>query len=52
VIVARCAGWSIDDAAELGNAAGALTMRGLGSDAGAGTLAEAVEFMQTALART
>jgi sugar/nucleoside kinase (ribokinase family) len=45
VIVARCAGWSIDEAARLGNAAGALTLRGLGSDAGARTLDEALEFM-------
>jgi sugar/nucleoside kinase (ribokinase family) len=45
VIVARCAGWSIDDAARLGNAAGALNLRGLGSDAGARSLDEAVEFM-------
>jgi sugar/nucleoside kinase (ribokinase family) len=48
VIVARCARWSIDDAAELGNAAAALTMRGLGSDAGARTVTEALEFMQSA----
>jgi sugar/nucleoside kinase (ribokinase family) len=46
VIVACCAGWPIDEAAALGNAAGALTMRGLGSDAGARTLAEAIEFMK------
>jgi sugar/nucleoside kinase (ribokinase family) len=45
VIVAHCAGWSIDEAARLGNAAGALTLRGLGSDAGARTLDEAVDFM-------
>jgi sugar/nucleoside kinase (ribokinase family) len=45
VIVARCAGWSIDEAARLGNATGALNLRGLGSDAGARSLDEAVEFM-------
>ena len=45
VIVARCGGWSIDEAARLGNAAGALNLRGLGSDAGARSLDEAVEFM-------
>jgi sugar/nucleoside kinase (ribokinase family) len=45
VIVARCDGWSIDDAARLGNAAGALNLRGLGSDAGARSLEEAVDFM-------
>ena len=28
VIVARCAGWSMDEAARLGGAAGALNMRG------------------------
>jgi sugar/nucleoside kinase (ribokinase family) len=50
VIVARCAGWSIDQAAELGNATGALTLRGLGSDAGARTLDEALEFMGSAVA--
>ncbi len=44
VIVARCAGWSIDEAARLGCAAGALTMRGLGSDAGARDLEEALAF--------
>ena len=48
VIVARCAGWSIDRAAALGNAAGALTARGLGSDAGARDLAEALEFLEQA----
>jgi sugar/nucleoside kinase (ribokinase family) len=45
VIMARCDGWSMDEAARLGNAAGALTMRGLGSDAGARSFDEAVEFM-------
>lgn len=44
VIVARCAGWSIDDAARLGCATGALNMRGLGSDAGARDVAEALAF--------
>jgi sugar/nucleoside kinase (ribokinase family) len=45
VIVARCAGWSIDDAARLGCATGALNMRGLGSDAGARDAAEALAFL-------
>lgn len=44
VIAARCAGWSIDEAARLGCAAGALNMRGLGSDAGARDLEEALAF--------
>jgi sugar/nucleoside kinase (ribokinase family) len=48
VIVARCAGWSIDRAAALGNASGALTARGLGSDAGARDLAEALRFLEHA----
>ena len=48
VIVARCAGWSIDRAAALGNASGALTARGLGSDAGARDLAEALRFLERA----
>jgi sugar/nucleoside kinase (ribokinase family) len=50
VLVARCAGWSLDDAAKLGNAAGALTLRGLGSDAGARSLDEALEFMGSGVA--
>jgi sugar/nucleoside kinase (ribokinase family) len=45
VIVARCAGWDIDDAARLGCATGALNMRALGSDAGARDLAEALAFL-------
>jgi sugar/nucleoside kinase (ribokinase family) len=48
VIVARCAGWSIDDAARLGGATGALNMRGLGSDAGARDLDEALAFLRDA----
>jgi len=44
VIAAHCAGWSIDDAARLGCATGALNMRGLGSDAGARDVAEALAF--------
>lgn len=44
VIVARCAGWSMDEAARLGCAAAALNMRGLGSDAGARDLDEALAF--------
>ena len=46
VIVARCAGWEIDDAARLGCATGALNMRGLGSDAGARDVDEALAFMR------
>jgi sugar/nucleoside kinase (ribokinase family) len=42
VIVAQCAGWSIDDAAQLGCATGTLNVRGLGSDAGARDLDEAL----------
>jgi sugar/nucleoside kinase (ribokinase family) len=45
VIVARCAGWPIDEAARLGCAAGALNMRGLGSDAGARNIDEALAFI-------
>jgi len=44
VIAARCAGWPIDDAAELGCAAGALNLRGLGSDAGARDVDELLAF--------
>jgi sugar/nucleoside kinase (ribokinase family) len=44
VIVARCAGWPIDDAAQLGCATGALNLRGLGSDAGARDVDEALAF--------
>jgi sugar/nucleoside kinase (ribokinase family) len=44
VIAAVCAGWSIDDAAELGCAAGTLNLRGLGSDAGARDLDELLDF--------
>jgi sugar/nucleoside kinase (ribokinase family) len=44
VIAARCAGWSIDDAARLGCATGALNLRGLGSDAGARDVTEALAF--------
>jgi sugar/nucleoside kinase (ribokinase family) len=51
VIVARCAGWPIDDAARLGCAAGALNMRGLGSDAGARDLDEALAFVGEAAYR-
>jgi sugar/nucleoside kinase (ribokinase family) len=46
VIVARLAGWTIDQAAELGCATGALNMRGLGSDAGARDVDEALMFMR------
>ena len=46
-IVARAAGWPLADACAVGGAAGALTMRGLGSDAGARDLDEALRFMAT-----
>jgi len=46
VIVARLAGWSIDDAAALGCATGAMNMRALGSDAGAASVEEALAFMR------
>jgi len=46
VIVARLAGWPIDDAAALGCATGALNLRGLGSGAGARTIDEALEFLR------
>lgn len=45
VIVARCAGWPIDDAARLGCATGALNVRALGSDAGARDVDEALAFL-------
>jgi sugar/nucleoside kinase (ribokinase family) len=45
VIVALCAGWGIDDAARLGCATGALNLRGLGSDAGARDVDEALHFL-------
>jgi sugar/nucleoside kinase (ribokinase family) len=48
VIVARCAGWDIDAAARLGCATGTLNVRGLGSDAGARDVAEALEFLAAA----
>jgi sugar/nucleoside kinase (ribokinase family) len=51
VIVASCAGWSIDEAARLGCATGALNMRGLGSDAGARDLDEALAFVGEAAYR-
>jgi sugar/nucleoside kinase (ribokinase family) len=44
VIVARCAGWPIDEAARLGCATGTLNVRGLGSDAGARDVEEALAF--------
>jgi sugar/nucleoside kinase (ribokinase family) len=44
VIAARCAGWPINEAAELGCAAGALNLRGLGSDAGARDVDELLAF--------
>ena len=45
VIVGRLKGWTIDDAARLGCATGALNLRGLGSDAGAHDLGEALAFL-------
>jgi sugar/nucleoside kinase (ribokinase family) len=44
VIAARCAGWPIDDAARFGCATGTLNVRGLGSDAGARDVEEALAF--------
>jgi sugar/nucleoside kinase (ribokinase family) len=52
VIVARCAGWPIDDAARLGCATGALNVRALGSDAGARDVGEALAFLDAAGAAT
>lgn len=52
VIVARLAGWSIDDAAALGCATGALNLRALGSDAGAASVDEALEFLRDTPLRT
>jgi sugar/nucleoside kinase (ribokinase family) len=51
VIAARCAGWPIEDSARLGCAAGALNMRGLGSDAGAKSVDEALAFVGEAAYR-
>jgi sugar/nucleoside kinase (ribokinase family) len=48
VIVARCAGWDVDDAARLGCATGALNVRALGSDAGARDVDEALAFLDQA----
>jgi sugar/nucleoside kinase (ribokinase family) len=48
VIVARCAGWPIDDAARLGCATGTLNVRALGSDAGARDVGEALDFLSSA----
>ena len=50
VIVAKCDGASIDEAARRGNAAGALNLRGLGSDAGARSLDELHEFAGSGVA--
>jgi sugar/nucleoside kinase (ribokinase family) len=44
VIAARCAGWPLDEAAELGCAAGALNLRALGSDAGARDVNELLAY--------
>jgi hypothetical protein len=52
VIVARCAGWEIDDAARLGCATGGLNLRALGSDAGARDVDEAIAYMRDAPHRT
>jgi sugar/nucleoside kinase (ribokinase family) len=49
VIVARCAGWPIDEAARLGCATGTLNARGLGSDAGARNVDEALAFAGEAI---
>jgi sugar/nucleoside kinase (ribokinase family) len=45
VIAARCAGWGIEDAARLGCATGGLNTRGLGSDAGARDVDEAIAYL-------
>lgn len=47
VIVARLAGWTIDQAANLGAATAALNLRALGSDAGARDLDEAISMLQS-----
>jgi sugar/nucleoside kinase (ribokinase family) len=49
VIAARCAGWPTDAAAWLGCAAGALNLRGLGSDAGACDVDELLTFASEAV---
>jgi sugar/nucleoside kinase (ribokinase family) len=51
VIVARLAGWEMDAAAGLGCATGALNARALGSDAGARSVDEALEFWAAAAVR-
>jgi sugar/nucleoside kinase (ribokinase family) len=51
-IVALCAGWGLDDAATFGGATAALTMRGLGSDAGAASAEEALAFLRNTPYRT
>jgi sugar/nucleoside kinase (ribokinase family) len=51
VIVATCAGWTIDDAAQLGCVTGTLNVRGLGSDAGARDLEEALACAEEAAYR-
>ncbi|HEY4277151.1 MAG TPA: sugar kinase [Conexibacter sp.] len=48
VIVARSAGWTIEQAALFGSATGTLTARALGSDAGARSFDEALTYMRTA----
>ena len=45
---AEIAGWDIDAAARLGCATGTLNVRGLGSDAGARDVAEALDFLAAA----
>lgn len=51
VIVARLAGWSIDGAADVACAAGALNMRRLGSDAGARDVDELIGFANDTVRR-
>jgi sugar/nucleoside kinase (ribokinase family) len=46
VITGHGLGWSLDDAARLGTAAAALTLQGLGSDAGVRSLADTLAFME------
>lgn len=45
IIAAHGLGWSLDDAVHLATAAAALTLQGLGSDAGVRNLADTLAFM-------
>jgi sugar/nucleoside kinase (ribokinase family) len=46
VITGHGLGWSLDESARLGTAAAALTLQGLGSDAGVRSLADTLAFME------